>query len=113
MRLPSFTHAPVEPAKLTSASLLVVFSRLANCASGGATYSPMPNMHSASVRPASPTGHATRHTDTPDARVTMSSLPAARLPSPISVPIIAPIGSSSKTCCGRLSSVYRNASAAP
>ena len=44
MRLPSFTHALLEPAKLTSASLLVVFSRLANCASGGATYSPMAYM---------------------------------------------------------------------
>ena len=54
MRLPSLTQALLEPAKLTSASLLVVFSRLANCAIGGAAYSPMPYMISASVRPGEP-----------------------------------------------------------
>ena len=42
-----------------------------------------------------------RHTETPDARVTTSSLPAARLPSPISAPIMAPMGSSSNAVCGR------------
>ena len=78
MRLPSFTQALLVPAKLMSASLLVVFSRLANCASGGATYSPTAYMTRDSVRPARPTGQAMRHTDTPEARVTTSSLPAAR-----------------------------------
>ena len=33
--------------------------------------------------PATPTGHAMRHTDTPEARVTTNSLPAARFPNPI------------------------------
>src|SRR5712672_3227754 len=93
MRLPSLTQALPDPAKLMSASLLVVFSRLAICAMGGATYSPIPYMTSAMVRPARPTGHAMRHTETPEARVTTSSLPAARFPKPISAPIIAPIGS--------------------
>ena len=55
--------------------------RTAPC--GGAAYSPMPYMMSARVSPARPTGQAMRHTDTPEARVTTSSLPAARLPRPI------------------------------
>src|SRR6202522_3602145 len=58
MRLPSFTHALLVPAKLTSASLLVVFSRLANCARGGATYSPTAYMVKDKVRPARATGQA-------------------------------------------------------
>ncbi len=111
MRFPSFTQALLDPAKLTSANLSVVFSRFANCAIGGAAYSPMPYMMRASVSPARPTGQAIRQTDTPEARVTTSSLPEARLPRPISAPIIAPIGSSSNACCGRLSIVNRKASA--
>ncbi len=112
MRLPSLTHALLEPAKLMSASLLVVFSRFANWAMGGATYSPIPYMTIAIVRPARPTGHAMRHTETPEARVTTSSLPAARFPNPINAPINAPIGSNSKACSGRLRNVNRKASPA-
>src|SRR5208282_6316304 len=70
MRLPSLTQALLALAKLTSCSLLVVFSRFANCAIGGAAYSPTPYMIRASVTPARPTGHAIRHTDTPEALVT-------------------------------------------
>ena len=113
IRLPSLTQALLWPAKLTSANLLVVFSRLASCASGGATYSPTPYIVNASVSPAIPTGQAILHTDTPEARVTTSSLPAARLPRPMSAPIIAAIGSSSKICSGRLRKVNRNASPVP
>src|SRR5258708_4102696 len=112
MRFPSFTEALLDPAKLTSANLSVVFSRFANCANGGAAYSPMPYMTSASVSPARPTGQAIRQTDTPEARVTTSSLPDARLPRPISAPIIAPIGGRSTACCGRLRRGKRNASSA-
>src|SRR6202522_940805 len=111
MRLPSFTHAPLDPAKLTSENLLLVFSRFANCASGGAPYSPTAYIVSARVAPARPTGQAMRHTDTPEARVTTSSLLAARLPRPMSAPINAPFGSSSNTCSGRFKNVYRKASA--
>ena len=84
MTPPSLTQALLVPAKLTSAILSVVFSRFANCASGGAAYSPVQNMTSASVMPASATGQAMRHTDTPEARVTTNSLPAARLPRRVS-----------------------------
>ena len=109
IRLPSLIQALLLPAKLTVDISWIVLSRCAICASGAAAYSPMPYMASDRVAPASATGQAKRQIDMPDARVTTSSLPAARLPSPISAPIIAPIGNSSKACCGRLNSVKSSA----
>ena len=49
---------------------------------GGATNSPSPTMMTASRKPAMPSHQQNRTVVTPDARITMSSLPRARLPSP-------------------------------
>ena len=51
---PSRTQVPRSPAKLNSLNLLNTFICRAYCPSGGATYSPITNISSASSRPAMP-----------------------------------------------------------
>ncbi len=91
---PSRTQVPRLPAKLNSLNLLNTLSWRAYFSSGGATYSPTATISTARMKPATPSHRQKRAVVTPEARITTSSLPRARLPSPSSAPIRAPTGSS-------------------
>jgi hypothetical protein len=91
----SRAQVPRSPAKLNSLYLLNTLSCSAYFSSGGATNSPITNISTASSSPATPSHAQNRTVVTPEARITTSSLPRARLPSPSSAPIRAPTGSRS------------------
>jgi hypothetical protein len=91
---PSRTQVPRLPAKLNSLYLLNTLSCRAYFSSGGATNSPSATISSARMKPASPSHTQKRAVVTPEARITTSSLPRARLPRPSSAPISTPTGSS-------------------
>ena len=111
-RSPSRTHGPARPAKVIVENLLSSFCCLAIACSGGARNSPQITASTISKVPAMATEPATRHTDRPAARITVSSLPRASEPSPISEPMRTPMGSSSYTCCGMFSTTNQKASSA-
>ena len=99
---PSRTHAPRLPAKLNSLYLLNTFTCRPYFSSGGATNSPTPAISTARIRPATASQTQNRAVVMPEARITTSSLPRARLPSPSSEPIRAATGSSWQAKLGRL-----------
>ncbi len=91
---PSRTQVPRLPAKLNSLYLLNTFTWRPYFSSGGATNSVRPTISTARIRPAIASQLQNWNVVMPDARITTSSLPRARLPSPSSDPISAATGSS-------------------
>jgi hypothetical protein len=91
---PSRTHVPRLPAKLNSLYLLKTLSWRPYFSSGGATNSPRITISTARTTPAAPSHQQNRSVVIPEARITTSSLPRARLPIPSSAPMSAPTGSS-------------------
>ena len=111
MSAPSRTHASPEPAKLTSENFAKAFCWRAICCSGGAIVSPSSAPSATNNTPAIATARASRQGERPAARITVISLPRAKVPSPSSAPMRAPMGSKAQACCGRLKAT--NVSAFP
>ncbi len=95
IRSPSRTQAPLPPPKLTLLRRLKAFCSRAACCSGGARNSPSSTSTITRISPAVRAMSASRPTDTPVARITVSSLPRASVPRPSSEPMSATMGSSS------------------